>query len=125
MPVDKVACSFCGRDQYNTLHLIKNNDVYICRDCIVEGVDLLTKNKPKRSGGSSVKKIYLASELGLECAFCSRKLTDVRAATPINNSKNHICDECLMNCFDVILRRLFGERRPSDETYQFLIYKRY
>jgi ATP-dependent protease Clp ATPase subunit len=123
MSLDTVVCSFCGRDRYNTLHLIKKSDVYICRDCIVEGVDLLTKNKPKHPGGSSVKKTYLASELGLECAFCSRELTDVRAETSISNSKNHICDECLMICFDIVLRQLFGERRPSRDSFYFLVHK--
>lgn len=122
MAVDQVACSFCGRDRYNTLHIITRNDVYVCRDCIVEGVDLLTKSKPKPSTRSSVRKTYLASQIGLECAFCSRKLSDVRAATSINDSKNYICDECLIICFDMTLRELFGERRPSGDSIYFLIH---
>jgi ATP-dependent protease Clp ATPase subunit len=120
MPVDKIACSFCGRDQYETLHLIENNDVYICRDCIVKSVDLLTRNKTRQPGGSSVKNTYLASELELECAFCVRKLPDVRVATSINEAKNYICDECVMICFNIILGKLFGDRRPSNDSLYYL-----
>jgi ATP-dependent protease Clp ATPase subunit len=123
MSADNVACSFCGRDRHNTLHLINKKDVYICRDCIVKGIDRLTKSKPKRSGRSSVTKTYLASEIGLECAFCSRRLTSVRAETSINDSKHHICDECLMICFDIVLRQYFGKRRPSEDSLYYLVYK--
>lgn len=120
---DQVACSFCGNDPFDTLHMIENGGVYICRDCVVKGVDVLTRREPKRPSGSSVKKTYLASELGLSCAFCDRKLTEVRAETSISHGKNHICDECLMICFDIILRRIFGHRQPSRETFRFLVSK--
>lgn len=123
MPADKVACSFCGRDQYETLHLIENNHVYICRDCIVEGVNLLTRNKQECSGRSTVKNTYRVSELDLECPFCMRKLTDVRVATSVNDTKHYICDECIMVCFDIILRKSFGGRRPSDESLYSLVNK--
>jgi ATP-dependent protease Clp ATPase subunit len=41
----------------------------------------------------------------------------------INDSKHYICDECIMVCFDIILRHVFGERLPSDESLYFLFHK--
>jgi ClpX C4-type zinc finger len=120
MPDEKVCCSFCGHDGRQTPQLIKGNDACICRECVVKGIDLLTNNKAKRL---SVKKIYLASEIGRKCSLCSRKLADVRAETSINGGKNHVCDECLMVCFDIMLRLIFGKRRPSDDAYTFLLHK--
>jgi hypothetical protein len=119
MPGENVECSFCGRDIYNTLHMIKSNGTHICRECVIKGVDLLTSTKPKPLGGSSVKKTYRASDIGHECTFCSRKVIDVRAATTITDGKHRICDECLMVCFDVMLRTLFGERKPSSDSLRF------
>ena len=119
MPDDKVVCSFCGRGQGDTLYMVKNNDVYICRECVIRGVDLLTNNKPKPP---SIKKTYLATDLTRKCSFCSRRVIDVRAVAPFKDSKDRICDECLMICFDIILRWLFGERRVSNHTLYSLVY---
>src|ERR1044072_3640111 len=118
MPDEKPECSFCGRNQQNTRLLIEGSNVIICRECVVKGMEFLTSIKPKHRG---VKKTYLASELGRKCSFCTRKLIDVRASTSINDGNKYICDECLMVCFDIILRNIFGERRPSKESLRSLV----
>jgi hypothetical protein len=123
MSDDNVACSFCGRDRYNAIQIIKGYDGSVCRDCLLEGIRLLTGTEPKRHSGSAAKKTYLASDFVLTCSICRRKITEVRAATSINHSKDRICDECLMICFDIMMRVVFGERKPSHETYTFLINK--
>jgi ATP-dependent protease Clp ATPase subunit len=116
-------CSFCGRNQDDTLHMITDRVVQICRECIVQGLDLLTNNKPKCPGGSSVKKTYRATDLGLKCSFCKRKAIDVRAIASINDRKDSICDECIMVFFELILRRAFGEKRTSEASLHFLTRK--
>ena len=123
MPDELLDCSFCGRNQQDTLQMVKGTDVCICRECVVKSVDILTSSKPKQSSGSSVRKTYLATDLALKCSFCERRGIDVRAVTTINNSKPCICDECVMICFDFILRGIFGKRRPSSDTIYFLVHK--
>jgi ATP-dependent protease Clp ATPase subunit len=123
MPDELLDCSFCGRNQCETLRMIKGIDACICRECIVECVDFLTSSRPHRPSGSSVRKTYRVSDLELKCAFCSRRVIDVRAVATINDSKKYICDECVMVCFDIMLRGVFGKRRPSDESLYSLIYK--
>jgi ATP-dependent protease Clp ATPase subunit len=118
-----VDCSFCGRNQLDTLCMIAGTDVYICRECIVESVNFLTSRSPKQSSKSSVRRTYFATDLMLRCAFCKRRAIDVRAVATINDSKHYICDECVMVCFDITLREIFGKRRPSDDSIYFLIHK--
>src|ERR1044072_9004598 len=109
MSDELVACSFCERDETKTLLMVRKDDVVICRDCVVNCVDALTKSEPKFRRSSGGRKRYLAEELGRKCSFCSRKVIDVRAALPPNPDSNHnICDECVMISFDIMLRAIFG-----------------
>lgn len=123
MPDKLVSCSFCQRDHTQTLRMVRKDDVIICRDCVVYCVDALTKNEPKFPRSSGGRKRYLAQELGRNCSFCSRKVIDVRAAlSPKPDSKHDICDECVMICFDIMLRGIFGKRIISKDTISYLVY---
>lgn len=103
--------------------MVRKDDVIICRDCVVYCVDALTKNEPKFPRSSGGRKRYLAQELGRNCSFCSRKVIDVRAASSPNPASKHdICDECVMICFDIMLRWIFGKRIISKDTISYLVY---
>ena len=121
MPDELLDCSFCGRNERDTSHMIEGAGVRICRECLVECVDFLTTSGPKQSSGSSVRKTYRVTDLEMKCAFCSRRVIDVRAVAAINDGEPYICDECVMACFDIILRESFGKRKPSDESLYSLV----
>jgi len=99
---------------------IKGKPLYICRDCVAASLyDLANLDtQPRVRTSSSVRKIYYADEIGIKCSFCQRKREDVRAIARYDpRNKHHICDECVLVCFDIVLTKVKGERREHDESF--------
>ncbi len=92
---------------------------YICRGCVIESLRRLTEKKPLRRRKSTTRKIIYPSEIGAICSFCNRKAEDFRAGMMPEDKKVIICDECLYLCLEIILEKIFGERKPDRVEWDF------
>lgn len=57
------------------------------------------------SKGMSNKK-----DFQVKCSFCGKDNTETQQIIVVTNNKVCICDECVMNCLDILI---YGEDTPE------------
>jgi ATP-dependent protease Clp ATPase subunit len=82
---DKLACSFCGKEQDQVMKLIAGPGVNICDFC-VSFFEISAESKKETEG---------------RCSFCNKRRQDIdRYMTSASNSE--ICNKCIKLCHEIM-----------------------
>lgn len=94
----ELSCSFCQQTDKETSILIKKDDaIYICRECVLRAVGLITDDR-------------LAKKAGAACSFCDRKPSQAHAMTNIYPGiKKRIFNKCIVICLETMIEGRSGQ----------------
>lgn len=90
---EDIRCSFCGKSNVDTKHMIAGQDVNICNECVENCNRIITKKE------SSEKKCKLFDH---KCTYCGKHQDDVLILIAAPGEKSYICDECIDECIVIV-----------------------
>jgi hypothetical protein len=107
-----LACTFCGKSQYQVRKLIAGPGVYICDACVELAQDVISSGSVTKTRRGPVHA--MADQDGrVRCRFCDKHRDQVTGMAAMLAEKGDevsgpaaICDECLALCIEIIAEEL-------------------
>jgi ATP-dependent protease Clp ATPase subunit len=98
--INRLSCSFCGKNQKQVKKLIAGADAYICDGCVSRAYAVIAE--PGRTVPTPIATVQMVSdEAGAEqCSFCGKRRDRVAAMASADDRR--ICGECLELCDEIL-----------------------
>lgn len=98
--INRLSCSFCGKNQKQVKKLIAGSDAYICDGCVSRAHAVIAE--PGRTVPTPIATVQMVNdEAGAEqCSFCGKRRDRVAAMASAGDRR--ICDERLELCDEIL-----------------------
>ena len=110
-PGSDLACSFCGRSQYEVRKLIAGPGCYICETCVRLTEGVVSSGRPAHTRLGPVHAVPEQDGLA-RCSFCAKHRCLVTGLAALSAETAHvhghagICSECVALCNEIIAEEL-------------------